>query len=438
MDRTVFNALRALPVVILMTAAAGAAAETAQHEGRHPPQQHGGMTEDKDGHAMRGFYGPYPMSREASGTAWAPDSSPMQGARTQYGAWHLMAQAYANLIYDYQGGKRGDEKAFSESMMMVMAQRPLGQGTFGLRTMFSLDALMGKSGYPLLLQTGETADGRRPLIDRQHPHDLLMELAASYSRPLGENSAVFGYIGYPGEPALGPPTFMHRFSGMDNPEAPLGHHWLDSTHVTFGVATLGYVRKDWKAEVSAFNGQEPDQKRWNFEEPRINSVSGRVSWNPASDWSLQISHGRLDSPEQLEPGVDQNRTTASVAYNRAFGENNNWQTTLAWGRNGKDPGATTDALLLESAVRLEDRHTFFGRAEYTEKDELFPAPHPLAGQTFEVGKLSLGYIRDIALSKNVTLGLGGLGSVYAIPDRIAPFYGDTPVSFMLIARMKLN
>jgi hypothetical protein len=150
-------------------------------------------------------------------------------------------------------------------MLMGMAEHPLGRGTFGIRTMLSLEpATIGKSGYPELLQTGETADGKTPLIDRQHPHDLFMELAASYSLQLGEAGSAFAYFGYPGEPALGPPTFMHRFSGMDIPEAPITHHWLDSTHITFGVATLGYVWRQFKVDGSIFTGARTGSKPMGF------------------------------------------------------------------------------------------------------------------------------------------------------------------------------
>ncbi len=168
---------------------------------------------------MNGSYGSYPISREASGTSWQPDSTPHEGLHIMSGDWMVMVHGYADGIYDRQGGPRGQEKGFSESMLMIMAQRQLGGGTLGLRGMGSLDPAMGPSGYPLLLQTGETADGKTALIDRQHPHDLFMELAATYSHPLTDDSSVFGYFGLPGEPALGPTVFMHRFSGMDNPEA---------------------------------------------------------------------------------------------------------------------------------------------------------------------------------------------------------------------------
>jgi hypothetical protein len=178
---------------------------------------------------MNGFYGSYPMTREASGTAWQPESTPHEGLHVMAGEWMIMHHGFINGIYDRQGGRRGDDKLFSANMLMTMARRPLGPGTLGLRNMLSLEpATIGRQGYPLLFQTGETSDGKTPLIDRQHPHDLFMELAASYSVPVGEEKSIFGYFGLPGEPALGPATFMHRFSGADIPEAPLAHHWLDS------------------------------------------------------------------------------------------------------------------------------------------------------------------------------------------------------------------
>ncbi|TAM42088.1 hypothetical protein EPN54_01340, partial [bacterium] len=211
---------------------------------------------------MQAFYGDYVQTREASGTSWQPESSPIEGVHFNAAGWDLMAHGYVFGIYDHQGGKRGKYKGFSTSMFMLMADRKTEAGTFGFRSMLSLDPLMGKRGYPLLFQTGETYDGIHPLIDRQHPHDFFMEEAVTYSLPLSDKSSVFGYFGLPGEPALGPPAFMHRFSAMDNPEAPLGHHWLDSTHITFGVATLGYIFGPFKIDGSVFRGREPNENRW--------------------------------------------------------------------------------------------------------------------------------------------------------------------------------
>jgi hypothetical protein len=407
--------------------------------GKDTPADHGPMTEmDMGGQVpmMAGALGNYSMMRDASGTSWQPDSTPMEGLNGELGGWSTMLHGFISGIYDHQGGPRGDDKLFSESMLMGMAQQPLGAGTLTLRAMLSLDPFMGKSGYPLLLQTGETANGVTPLVDRQHPHDLFMELAGVYSIPLDENSSLFFYAGDPGEPALGPPAFMHRFSGMDDPAAPISHHWLDSTHITYGVLTGGLVHGDWKLEGSVFHGREPDQFRWNFDSFTLDSGSVRLSWNPTPDWALQVSHGFLKSPEQLEPAVDQHRTTASASYNFPF-RNGNWQTTLAWGRNDNRPGNSLDAWLLESAVSWQ-RHTLFARAENADKDELFEPPSPLAGRPFGVSSFSLGYVYDIPVADNLFLGLGAMGTLDAVPSPLAPAYGSSPASYMLFTRLKIR
>jgi hypothetical protein len=321
-------------------------------------------------------------------------------------------------------------------MLMLMARRELADGAFGVRLMASADPLMGASGYPLLFQTGETADGRVPLIDRQHPHNLLMEAAATYSRDLGPGSSVFVYAGPAGEPALGPSTFMHRLSGMDNPEAPITHHWLDSTHVAFGVVTAGYVWRQFKLETSAFNGREPDQHRYDIELRRLDSYSARLTWNPSRDWSMQASTGRLASPEQLEPGIAVRRTTASVSYNAPW-PGQWWQTTLAWGHNSPSQGTASSGWLLESALRLTSTQTLFGRAERVAKDELFLAGAPLAGETFTVEKLSLGYVYDFLQREALSVGIGGLASTYSYPATLNAAYGYRPTSYMLFVRARL-
>lgn len=384
---------------------------------------------------MEGMFGPYPMARDASGTSWQPDSSPTEMIHIGKEDWRFMIHGFAFGIFDHQSGPRGDEKAFSSSMLMLMGQHQLAEGTFGFRSMLSLDPLMGKSGYPLLLQTGETANGRTPLIDRQHPHDLFMELSTSYSFPVSKNISLFGYLGYPGEPAIGPPAFMHRFSAADNPEAPLSHHWLDSTHITFGVATLGLTWNGVKLEGSYFRGREPDQNRWNFDSPRFDSYSGRLSFNPSPSWAFQASFAHLHSPEQLSPDVNVNRYTFSAIYNRSL-KDGNWQTTFAWGRNENHPGRSLDAVLLESALGIFRRHTLFSRFERVKKDELFLKGNPLAEKVFAVNKLSLGYIYDFLFLPKIKLGLGASGGLYFLPSRLDNTYGDHPYSWTIFLRIR--
>ena len=388
---------------------------------------------------MGSQFGPYPMSREGSGTSWQPEATPMDGLMFHSGGWMTMLHGFANTVYDRQGGPRGDKKTFTSSMLMAMASRPLGPGTLGIRSMLSLDPAMGRGGYPLLLQTGETANGVAPLVDRQHPHDAFMEMSAAYSIPFAAGSAAFVYAGLPGEPALGPSTFMHRFSGARNPEAPITHHWLDSTHITMGVVTVGASAGPWKLEGSRFNGREPDQNRWNIEFRRFDSSSVRLSFNPSHNWSAQVSYGNLASPEELEPEVRVRRTTASVMYQGKFA-NRAWGTTLAWGRNEKTADGTgrkLDGWLLESTLELTNAVTLLGRAERVSNDELIPegvAPH---GDIFDVAKASVGVIHDFASTGPVKWGIGALASAYRIPPALKSSYGANPRSFMIFLQGRL-
>jgi len=388
------------------------------------------------GMTMPEAFGDHPMTREASGTSWQPDASPMAGIMSMDADWMTMTHGYVDQIHDHQGGPRGATEDFASSMFMFMADRYWDRDILGLRAMLSLDPLMGKDGYPLLLQTGETGDGVTPLVDRQHPHDLFMELSASWNHAFDPASALYLYAGLPGEPALGPPAFMHRASGMDIPEAPISHHWLDSTHISYGVLTAGYGYGRFKFEVSAFHGREPDQFRYNIETGALDSASARVSWNPAEAWSFQLSRGYIHSPEELQPEVSQHRTTASVIYDRTL-DAGNWATTLAWGRDDDRPGRTLDAYLLESEITLRPDHTLFARLERVQEDELFTRPSPLAGEEFGVTKLSLGYIRDWPLGEHLRGGLGGLVSFYGLPPAVSSAYGS-PHSYMVFARLKLE
>lgn len=320
---------------------------------------------------------------------------------------------------------------------MVSAKRALAnQDSLNFRAMLSPDPVMGKGGYPLLLATGETADGKTPLVDRQHPHDLFMELSASYTHRFDGTTSAFLYAGLPGEPAFGPPAFMHRMSILDSPEAPISHHWLDSTHITFGVLTAGVVHGDWKVEASSYHGREPDQHRYNIESPKLDSTAVRLSWNPTENWSLQTSWADEKSPEQLSPTENQKKWSASAIYTVPVGGDGWWSTTGAWGRRSSD-GIALDAWVLESALKPNTDWTIFGRAERVENNEL-TAVAGGCGPTYSVGKISLGVIRDWRVSDHLSFGLGGLYAVDFVPSALDPAYGRDPRGAMVFARLKLR
>ncbi|HEX6742249.1 MAG TPA: hypothetical protein VF079_10720 [Sphingomicrobium sp.] len=402
--------------------------------GPMPGMEHG----EHAGHgmAMTGALGSYPMEREASGTAWQPDSSEHAGIHVMSGDWTLMAHGVVNLVYDHQSGPRGDDKAFASGMLMGMARHPLGNGTLQFKAMVSPDPIMGKRGYPLLLASGETANGSDRLIDRQHPHDLFMELSASVSQNIAPNSSVFVYAGLPGEPAFGPPAVMHREAIMDSPEAPISHHWLDSTHISFGVVTGGLILDRVKLEVSRFNAREPDQHRWDIETGPLGSTAVRLSWNPTRTLSLQGSWGRFEDPEQLEPGVDQKRWSASALWANEIAPGWKLAGTLAWGRKTVEHH-NDDAYVAEGSLKHAG-WTVFGRGELTENRELVENPEE-HGPAFRVGKVSLGAIRDFKVAEHFSLGLGGLFAVNFVPDALAPLYGGhRPTGAMGFVRLKLD
>jgi hypothetical protein len=378
-----------------------------------------------------------PGSREGSGTSWLPDSSPMHAWSKMYadgGMLMLMGTQYLRFTQvgssrDVSVAGKGRRSRFdAPNMVMAMYSRPLSnRSQIGIRVMASLDPIIERGyGYPLLYQSGELFHGQ-PIHDRQHPHDFISELAASYSYKTTENQSFFVYAGIVGEPALGPPMYLHRPSGMNNPDAPIGHHWQDASHITWGVVTGGYNFGKAKIEVSAFNGTEPDENRWAFDKLRLNSFSGRLSFNPTKNWAFQISHGYLKRPERAEPDLESmRRTTASAVYNKQFSETRNWASSFVWGQNHKE-GERTNSYLFESDYTF-GKNSIFGRVERVQKDGhelVIPHTDPIHDDVFWVGAYSLGYVRDIVKDKGIDVGLGGTVTANSNPTALTPYYGGT-------------
>jgi Heavy metal binding domain len=366
-----------------------------------------------------------PMSREGSGTSWLPDSSPMYGKMSMFGRDMLMLHGAIFPRYTNVSTRRGDDRIDAPNWIMGMYSHPLGDSTqIGGRLMMSLDPLTeGGRGYPLLFQTGESWHDQ-PLHDRQHPHDLFDELSLSLSQKFDHDFSAYVYFGYPGEPALGPPTFMHRPSAMNDPDAPIGHHWQDSTHITFGVATAGLVWRNIKVEGSIFTGREPDENRYDFDRPRFDSYSGRVSWNPTQNLALQGSFGYIKSPEALDPKTNIHRTTASAIYNLPLGHDSNWSNTFVWGQNNSTGEGKTQSFLIESNYQ-RGRDTVYFRWERVQKSghELVLDP-PDESRIFPVGGYTIGYVRDLSHGNGVDIGLGTQFTFNDRPDHLDRYYGD--------------
>jgi hypothetical protein len=355
------------------------------------------------------------------------------------GGWRVMLHWTFFFGYDAQGSNRGRNQWVGIGWAMGFFQHELLGGDFGVRLMLTPEpATVGREGYPLLLQTGEDVDGNR-LHDSQHPHDLFMEAALMYQHPLSSRLAFECYGGPVGEPAIGPTAFPHRYSASSDPLAVLAHHWQDSTHIAFGVLTVGVFTPTLKIEGSWFNGREPDADRYDIDLRTLDSVSGRVSWNPTPETSFQASYAFLDSPEQLEPTVSQQRITASAMLTVPIGQGT-IGSTLVWGRIVPSNHSATDSLLLESNYDIDGSNVVFGRAEYVRKqgdDLVLLSPDDL--RSYPIGTLVLGYVRQLPPLGPLQFGLGVRGAIGFIGDVLSSsrYYGSsTPVGGMAFVQLQ--
>jgi len=381
--------------------------------------------------------------RDTSGTAWLPDAAPMSGIHETWGRWESMFHGIVFGQFLIEPGDRHRTGGFSthqfSSVNWVMAstRRRAGSGWIGLRGMASLEPwTIGDCGYISFLATGENCEGDT-IHDRQHPHDAVMELAAEYDRPLGKSLRWQIYGGLAGEPALGPPAFPHRVSAELNPIAPIGHHWLDSSHVTFGLVTTGVYNAKWKAEASLFNGREPDEDRTDLDLGPLDAFSGRITLAASRQLVLQVSAAHLEQAEFEFPPLprgDVDRVTASVTWQRPLGGDSYLAATLAWGLNSAlelvPEGAFrshTNAGLLETSLTLHDRHTLFGRAEAVQKPAHDLHAHEYATAIFTVGKLQAGYVRELTVARSFRAGVGGTFALSLVPPELVSRYGGRAV-----------
>jgi hypothetical protein len=348
-------------------------------------------------------------------------------------SWEVMAHGVVFLDYNQQGGPRGEAKAGSVNWLMLMEQHKLAGGTILFREMFSAESLTSPHpGFPELFQTGETYHGQ-PLVDHQHPHNVFSELSLYYTVPINKTFSWLFYGAAAGEPALGPVAYMHRASAAELPMAPLSHHLQDSTHIGFGVITTGFDISRIRVEASAFNGREPDEKRYTIQFAPLDSWSARLSVAASRNWTAQYSYGRLEHPEALEPGSQQ-RQTASVEYVRPL-TRGSWATAAVWGRVHKDADDhNLNSYLIETTANFKSRNYTFSRLELVDKDELFPDNplHPV----FRIGAYTFGGAHDLFQRPSWHLALGGDVTFYSKPQTLDSAYGNNPISFQIFLRLR--
>lgn len=376
-----------------------------------------------------------------SGTDIEPNSTPNRMFMRKAGSWTLMFHGELFLNELQQTGPRGADKFFSTNWFMPMAQRKLGRGTLTLRTMLSFEpATVTRERYPELFQQGETAY-HRPIVDGQHPHDLFMEVAGIYDYRIAEKTVLSLYAAPVGDPALGPPAYPHRASASEDPIAPLGHHFEDSTHISNDVITAGITYRNFRLEASGFHGREPGEYRWDIDAGRLDSWAARATFNPAQNWSFQYSIGQLASPEALSPAEDVRRMTTSLIYNRPI-HNGNWASMLLWGRNQSlEDGNIGNAYLLESTLQFLNKNNVWTRIENVDRtNELLLGENSLPPDFIEryfarIQAYTAGYDREIVRVMHVSTVLGGQFNWYGVPTVLQSTYGSHPFGVVVFLRL---
>jgi hypothetical protein len=448
--------VRALAVFVVLGGLVSGRAQSQSMPTDAPQEQHQGMSGDRmssgqmksmDGREMNMEETPKTFVEEiqhhgTSGTSAEPNSTPAPMLMTMKGKWMFMFHGETFLNALQQSGPRASDKVFSTNWFMPMAQRQLGPGTLTARVMLSLEpGTVTNRYYPELFQQGETAFGK-PIVDGQHPHDFIMELAALYDLKLGENGLLSFYFAPVGDPAMGPTAYPHRASAAEDPIAPLGHHLEDSTHIAGDVITTGLTYKFSRIEASGFHGREPDEFRWDIDSGKLDSWSLRATVNFAQNWSVQYSFAHLTSPEALHPEEDLQRMTASIMYNRPLASGD-WATTLLWGRNRSlDTGLVWNGYLAESTVRFAQRNYLWVRFENVDRtNELLLRGQfePANFQEDTIGRVqayTAGYEHDVDLIPHLATGIGAQFTAYSTPASLKPEYGSHPVAGVIFLRLR--
>ncbi len=380
------------------------------------------------------------LRHEASGTSLEPASGAPPMLMRMSGQWMEMLHGQAELVEQQQTGPRGHDKFFSVNWVMGMAQRPTAHGQWTFASMLSLEpATITGRYYPELFQQGETAFGK-PIVDGQHPHNLLMELAVFYDESLGGRGLAAIYAAPVGDPALGPVAFPHRASAESDPLAPLAHHLQDSTHIANDVVTGGVTWRSARIEASGFHGREPGENRWTIDQGAVDSWSARLTVAPARDWIAQYSAGHLHSPEAPHPQEDVLRQTASAAMHHSWAAAE-LDATAVWGRNHTiGTGVKANGYLLEAEARLRQRHSIWTRLENDDRTtDLLGAEAP--PEETVVGRVQAytgGYAHRIGSGGCGSLELGAQATFYGTPVRLLPLYGSHPAGVAALLHLRIG
>jgi hypothetical protein len=385
-------------------------------------------------------------SRHASGTAWQPEATPMHALHASLSGWAVMGHGGAAAAYMWAETRKGGSRFGITNWGMARGSRALVGGVLTLTAMGSLETLtVGDCGLPGLLASGSPCNSSA-FRDFQHPHPPLMELSALHERRLAGPLDLELYGAVVGEPALGPPNYLHRLSAAADPAAPISGHEANAAHASGGVLTAGLRGSVWKVEGSLFNGAVADPDRFLPRVGPLNAASGRISLNPTRAWSVQASLGRIPGGAEHHHGAAGpiRVLTASTMYHRNLGGGGLWATSVVLARMN-DGTLPRNSVLLESSVSRSRTHSWFARIEAADRVDsrltIIENPdgsheHLVDYSRLRVAQIGAGYLLSRSL-RAAAVGIGARASFSFIPTRLEPIYQSRrPTSLSVYASLR--
>lgn len=221
----------------------------------------------------------------------------------------VMLHANSFIMQTVEEKPRGQDAISVPNMMMLDIGSSLGDRHYvNLEVMATLERwTFPRDGTPELLQLGESKDDGTLYLDAQHPHSSpLMGLTLSDTVSIGSDLGHAKiWIAPRGESTDGPIAFMHRPTGMVNPDAPLGHHiGQDAGHISSTVLGGLLNVKDWTLEFSTFHGAEPEPMNVDLPLGSPDSYAMRLSENLSAHLLAMASAAYVKSPEPDDPTLD--------------------------------------------------------------------------------------------------------------------------------------
>lgn len=357
----------------------------------------------------------------------------------------IMVHGNSFFTQNWNSGPRG-ENAFSvPNMFMIDAGSSIGDRHYlNLNIMATVERWsLPDNGYSLLLQTGEERKDGTPYIDAQHPHSSpIMGLTISDTITLNNGKDHLKFWFAPrGQSTDGPVAFMHRPTGMVNPDAPLGHHiGQDAGHITSTVIGGAIRLSDTTLEVSTFNGEEPKPSKTDLPIGDPNSFAVRLTQQFTPHFYAMGSAAKIEEPHH---GLESHLWRYSTSLYNDITFNNGWMlhNTFIWGLiNGYNHASSLNSFGEEFWL-LKDKHNIWGRIEVLER-----TPEELDITTSEqhsgqwITAATLGYTQKIAKWESLDVGLGGSLTKYFLPTEFESAYGGDPISgkvFLQISGMKM-